>query len=49
MLGYRAEYSWFVAIFDKDMNLVGIGDQSDICNETFKGRSGAVLACKATC
>ena len=43
----RAEYSWFVAIFDKDMNLVGIGDQSDICNETFKGRSGAVLACKA--
>lgn len=42
-----AEYSWFVAIFDKDMNLIEIGDNAEVCNHTFKGRSGAVIACKA--
>ena len=42
-----AEYSWFVAIFDKNMNLIDIGDTAEICNDTFKGRSNAATCVKA--
>jgi len=42
-----AEYSWFVAIFDKNMNLIDIGDTAEICNHTFRGREGAITCVKA--